>query len=139
MPEMKLPDATITFESILYAVALIVAVSGILVAVVKGWESWKKISVRDRVKSLERRMDRVEARLSLGDKRFELQSDDMGQTLNALQALLIHFISGNDHDRLRDQLNDLSGYMTERATRAIEYANEHEQLLQNLQNGGNQR
>ena len=134
MPEMKLPDATITFDSILYAVALIVAVSGVLVAIVKGWEAWKKISVRDRVKALERRMDKVEARLSLGDKRFELQSDDMGQTLNTLQALLIHFISGNDHDRLRDQLTDLSNYMTDRATRAIEYANEHEQL----QNGGNQ-
>ena len=133
MPEVKLPDAGITFDSILYAVALIVAASGVLVALVKGWEAWKKISVRDRVKSLEGRMAAVEARLSLGDKRFELQSDDMGQTLNTLQALLIHFISGNDHDRLRDQLTDLSNYMTNRATRALEYANEHE----HHQNGGN--
>lgn len=132
MPEMKLPDAAITFESVLYAIALVVTACGVLVAIVKGVEAWKKISVRDRVKALERRMDKVEARLSLGDKRFELQSDDMGQTLNALQALLIHFISGNDHDRLRDQLTDLSNYMTDRATRALEYANEHEQ-----QNGGN--
>ncbi len=134
MPEVKLPDAGITFDSVLYAVALIVAASGVLVALVKGWEAWKKISVRDRVKSLEGRMAAVEARLSLGDKRFELQSDDMGQTLNTLQALLIHFISGNDHDRLRDQLTDLSNYMTNRATRALEYANEHEQQ-QNRGNG----
>lgn len=133
MPEMKLPDAGITFESILYVVALLVAVSGILVAIVKGVEAWKKISVRDRVKALEGRMSKVEARLSLGDKRFELQSDDMGQTLNTLQALLIHFISGNDHDRLRDQLQDLTTYMSDRTTRAIEYANEHEQQM----NGGN--
>ena len=131
MPEVKLPDAGITFDSILYTVALIVAASGVLVAIVKGVEAWKKISVRDRVKALEGRMGKVEARLSLGDKRFQLQSDDMGQMLNTLQTLLIHFISGNDHDRLRDQLTDLSDYMSDRATRALEYGNEHDQ-----QNGG---
>ena len=134
MPEVKLPDAGLTFESILYAVALIVAVAGVLVALVKGWEAWKKISVRDRVKSLERRMNAVEARLQLGDKRFELQSDDMGQTLSTLQALLIHFISGNDHDRLRGQLTDLSNYMTTRATRAVEIANSIDNEHQ--ENGG---
>ena len=133
MPNVKLPDAGITFESVLYAVALIVAVAGVLVALVKGWEAWKKISVRDRVKSLERRMDKVESRLKLGDKRFELQSDDMGQTLNTLQALVIHFISGNDHDRLRGQLTELSNYMTQRATRSLEIANETDEH----QTGGN--
>ncbi len=132
MPEVKLPDIGITFDSILYTVALIVAVSGVLVVIVKGVEAWKKISVRDRVKALEGRMTKVEARLQLGDKRFELQSDDMGQTLNTLQVLLIHFISGNDHDRLRDQLQDLTTYMSDRTTRALEYANEHDN-----QNGGN--
>ena len=61
MPEVKLPDIGITFDSILYTVALIVAVSGVLVAIVKGVEAWKKISVRDRVKALEGRMTKVEA------------------------------------------------------------------------------
>ena len=135
MPEMKLPDVGISFESILYAVALIVAIAGVLVALVKGWEAWKKISVRDRVKDLEGRMDKVEARLSLGDKRFELQAEDMGQMLNTQQALLIHFISGNDHDRLRDELTNLSEYMSKRATRAMEYAAEHKQTEQ--KKGGN--
>ena len=74
----------------------------------------------------------MEARLRLGDKRFELQSDDMGHMLNTQMALMIHFISGNDHDRLRDQLTELSDYMSKRATRAAAYAAEHEQL----QNGG---
>lgn len=132
MPEVKLPDTAITFDSILKAVALIVAVAGILVALVKGLEAWKKISVRDRVRKLEERMSKVEARLKLGDKRFELQSDDMGVTLATFQALLIHFISGNDHDKLRDQLSELSAYMNERATRQQHYQMEHEQS----QNGG---
>lgn len=136
MPEVKLPDAGITFEGVVNVIALIVAVSGVLVAIVKGWEAWKKISVRDRVKNLEGRMGKVEARLSLGDKRFDMQSDDMGQTLETLQALIVHFISGNDHDRLREQLTSLNNYMTHRATRVAQYATEHAQVMAEQQNNG---
>jgi len=126
-----MPDVKITFDGILYAVALVVAVCGVLAALVKGWESYKKISVRDRVKNLEGRMTKVESRLQLGDKRFELQQDDMGHLLNTQMALLVHFVSGNDHDRLREQIDQLSDYMSQRATKAARYAQEHEQL-----NGG---
>ena len=128
MPEVKLPDAGITFESILYVVALLVCVAGVLVALVKGWEAYKKISVRDRVKDLEGRMGKVEARLRLGDKRFDLQSDDMGHLLNTQMALMLHFVSGNDHDKLREQINALSSYMSERATKAAAYAAEQAEI-----------
>lgn len=134
MPTIEGPKVSLSFDTVLLVLAVILAAIGVLVAIVKGWEAWKKISVRDRVTKLEGRMAKVEARLQLGDKRFQLQSDDMGQTLNTLQALLIHFISGNDHDRLREQLTDLGDYMTQRATRATEYAAEHEQQ----QNGGSE-
>ena len=141
MPDVKLPEAGITFDSILYIVALIVAVSGVLVALVKGWEAYKKISVRDkvsaldgRVTTLEGRMKKVEARLSLGDKRFELQNDDMGAMLATQKALLLHFITGNDHKKLQDELTSLDTYMNQRATRMMEYTTEHE----HLQNGGNE-
>lgn len=132
MPEVKLPEASFSWNSVIYVIAVLVAVSGVLVALVKGWEAYKKISVRDRVKSLERRLDKVEARLSLGDKRFDLQNDDMGHLLNTQMALMLHFVSGNDHDKLREQISALSQYMTERATKAAAYAAEHEQI----QNGG---
>jgi len=133
MSDVKLPDGVSAWEMIVFIVALIVAVSGFLVAVVKGWEAWKKISVRDRVKALEGRMDKVEARLSLGDKRFELQSDDLGHLLGTQLAVMIHLKSGNDHDKLDDQITALTAYMTQRATKAAAYAAEHNQL----QNGGN--
>ena len=133
MPEVKLPDAGISFDGILYAVALIVAVCGILAALVKGWESWKKISVRDRVTKLEGRMAKVEARLRLGDRRFELQADDMGHLLNTQMALMLHFVSGNDHDKLKEQISALSDYMAQRATKAAAYAAEHNQINE----GGN--
>lgn len=139
MPEVKLPEVGITFDSILYVVALIVAVAGVLVALVKGWEAYKKISVRDKVQAvdnrcaaLEGRMKRVEARLSLGDKRFDLQNDDMGHLLNTQMALMLHFVSGNDHDKLKEQISALSEYMTQRATKAAAYAAENEQI----RNGG---
>ena len=132
MSDVKLPDGVSAWQMIVFIVALIVAVSGFLVALVKGWEAWKKISVRDRVKALEGRMDKVEARLSLGDKRFELQSDDLGHLLNTQLAMLIHMKSGNDKEKLDKQIESLTLYMSQRATKAADYAAEHNQL----QNGG---
>ena len=139
MQEVKIPEAVLSWDAIIYVVAVIVAISGVLVALVKGWEAWKKISVRDKVKAIEERcaalegrMKKVEARLSLGDKRFDLQNDDMGHLLNTQMALMLHFVSGNDHDKLKEQISSLSEYMTQRATKAAAYAAEHEQI----QNGG---
>ena len=132
MPKVELQATGITFESVLYVIAFIVAAAGVLVALVKGWEAWKKISVRDRVTALEGRMEKVESRLSLGDKRFELQSDDLGHLLNTQLAVMIHLMSGNDHDKLNSQIESLTKYMSQRATKAAAYAAEHEAL----QNGG---
>ena len=132
MPEVKLPEAGITFDSILYVVALLVAVSGVLAALVKGWESYKKVSLRDKVKKLEGRMAKVEARLQLGDKRFDLQNDDMGHLLDIQMALMLHFVSGNDHDKLNAQIKTLGEYMTKRATKTAAYSAEQ----QTLTNGG---
>lgn len=134
MPDVKLPDAAFTWDTVIYIVAVLVAVSGVLVALVKGWEAWKKISVRDRVKDLEGRMSKVEARLRLGDKRFDLQNDDMGHLLQIQMTLMMHFVSGNDHDKLREQITALSEYMAQRATKAAAYAAEHERIT----NGGGQ-
>lgn len=135
MPDVKLPEAGITFDSVLYVVALLVAVAGVLVALVKGWEAYKKISLRDKVKAVEGRLAKVEARLQLGDKRFDLQNDDMGHLLNTQMALMLHFVSGNDHDKLNEQIKALSEYMTTRATKAAAYAAEHETIMNG--NGGN--
>ena len=134
MPDVKLPDTAFTWDTVIYVVAVLVAVSGVLVAMVKGWEAWKKISVRDRVKDLEGRMSKVEARLRLGDKRFDLQNDDMGHLLQIQMTLMMHFVSGNDHDKLREQITALSEYMAQRATKAAAYAAEHERIT----NGGGQ-
>ncbi|MBO5681284.1 MAG: hypothetical protein J6T99_00955 [Oscillospiraceae bacterium] len=120
MPDVKLPDAALSWESIVYVIALIVVVAGILAALVKGWEAWKKISVRDRVKRLEEDMEAVKHRLEVGNKRFKSQGEDMGQILQTLNALQVHFITGNDHERLRESNDQLVAYMNKRAQRDAE-------------------
>ena len=120
MPTIEGPKISLGFDTLLVTGAVILAFFAVLVAVVKGIEAWKKISVRDRVRNLEARMDAAEKRLKRGDRIFRQQSDDLGQVLITMQGLLLHFISGNDHDRLRETNDELSAYMAERATREME-------------------
>lgn len=126
MPQIEGPKVELTFSTLLTVVAVIVAVFGVIVAIVKGIEAWQKISLRGRVQDLEVRMGSVEDRLELGNKRFRNQSDDMGQILVTMQGLLMHFISGNDHEKLKETANELSAYMAKRTTREMEDNDEHE-------------
>ena len=120
MPEVKLPEATFSWDNILFAVALLVAACGVIVAIVKGIEAWKKISVRDRVKALEDEVAKINHRLEIGNKRFKAQGEDMGQILQTLSALQVHFITGNDHEKLRQSNDQLVAYMNRRAQRDAE-------------------
>ena len=124
MPTIEGPKVALSFDTLLLAGAVILAVCAVLVAVVKGVEAYKKISLRDRVKELERRMDSAERRLNKGDKIFRTQSDDLGQVLVTMQGLLMHFITGDDHERLRETNEELTAYMATRATREMEDNNE---------------
>ncbi len=120
MPQIEGPKIELTFETLLTVVAVILAVLAILVAVVKGVEAWKKITLRDRVRILEERVDKIDKRLEQGNRRFRAQSDDMGQMLVTMQGLLVHFITGNDHKKLIETNEKLSAYMAERTTRDME-------------------
>ena len=124
MPTIEGPKVSLGFDTLLMAGAVILAFFAVLVAIVKGIEAWKKISLRDRVKSLEDRMDAVEKRLKKGDRIFRMQSDDLGQVLITMQGLLVHFITGNDHDKLRETNEELTAYMAARATREMEETEE---------------
>ena len=117
MPSVEIPEASLSWNSILLAIAVLVAISGIAVAIYKGWEVYKKVSLRDRVKDLETRMGKVEERLQLGDTRFQNQSDDLGQVLITMHAIMMHMISGNDKDKLQETEKELTQYMAKRKTR----------------------
>ena len=120
MPVFEGVKQALTFENVLIAIAVIILGFGLIKAIVSGVEAWKKISLRDRVKALETKMEAVETRLDAGNRRFSHQSEDMGQILQTLSALQIHFITGNDHDKLRESNEQLVAYMNHRATRDAE-------------------
>lgn len=120
MPVFEGVKQALTFDSVMIAVAVVLVGFGLIKAIVSGVEAWKKISLRDRVKGLEDRMKKVEDRLDAGNRRFSHQSEDMGQILQTLNALQLHFISGNDHDKLRESNEKLVEYMNKRATRDAE-------------------
>lgn len=120
MPVFEGVKQALTFENVLIAIAVIILGFGMIKAIVSGVEAWKKISLRDRVKTLETKMEAVESRLDAGNRRFNHQSEDMGQILQTLSALQIHFITGNDHDKLRESNEQLVAYMNHRATRDAE-------------------
>jgi hypothetical protein len=120
MPSFEGVKQALSFDSILIAVAVVLLILGLIKAFVSGVEAWKKISLRDRVKKLEEDVTRINERLEVGNRRFKHQSEDMGQILQTLSALQVHFISGNDHDKLRQSNEELVAYMNERATRDAE-------------------
>ena len=120
MPSFEGVKQTLTFDSILIAIAVILVIFGVIKGIVSGVEAWKKISLRDRVKKLEDDMKKVNERLDAGNRRFTSQSEDMGQILQTLSALQLHFISGNDHEKLKESNEQLVEYMNKRATRDAE-------------------
>ena len=120
MPSFEGVKQALTFDSILIAVAVILLCFAVIKGIVSGVEAWKKISLRDRVKKLEEDMVKVNDRLDAGNRRFTSQSEDMGQILQTLSALQIHFISGNDHEKLKESNEELVAYMAKRTTRDAE-------------------
>lgn len=120
MPSFEGVKQALTFDSVLIAIAVILVMFGVIKGIVSGVEAWKKISLRDRVKKLEDEMVKVHERLDAGNRRFTSQSEDMGQILQTLSALQIHFISGNDHEKLKESNEELVAYMAKRTTRDAE-------------------
>ena len=119
MPSVEIPKAQLSWETVLLIVAGLVVVAEVISSLLKGWKAWREISVRDRVAKLEGRMGEVEERLKLGDKRFDKQSDDLGQVLDTMNALLLHMISGNDHDKLQQTQKELMRYITHRKNKEV--------------------
>jgi hypothetical protein len=120
MPSVESVNFPVTWEFILQVIALVLAIGAGVVTIVKALEAITKYSVRKKVKDLETRMDAVEERLILGDKRFEAQSDDLGQVLVSMHAIVMHMISGNDKDKLQATEKEMTEYMAKRKTKREE-------------------
>jgi hypothetical protein len=113
------------WNDILKALAVIIAACGVIAAIWKGVEAFKRLfrvderarqeSAQDAaIADLNARMTRCEERLTKGDEQFGASRADMTQMLNIMNALLMHFISGNDHEKLREVKASLDSYLTQR-------------------------
>lgn len=120
MPKIEGPTVTLNFETVLLVAAVIVAFFVLAATIRNGIEAIRGLSVRGRVKKLEDQMDKVNKRLEKGNRKFRAQSDDIGQLLVVNQSMLMHFITGNDHEKLRETNESLTAYMAARASREME-------------------
>jgi len=115
----------ITPQDVINALAVISIVMAFFVGVWKFVEAMQKLTKADQRKAAEaaqnaaiadlnKRMTQCEERLARGDARFDENRADMTQILNVMNAMLMHFISGNDHEKLRDVKKELDTYMAVR-------------------------
>lgn len=120
MPKIEGPTISLSFETVLLVAAVIILFFALASTIRNGIEAIKGMSVRGRVKNLETQMESVNKRLDKGTRKFKTQSDDIGQLLIVNQSMLMHFITGNDHEKLRETNESLTAYMAARATREME-------------------
>lgn len=113
------------WNDILKAVAVIASLCALLAALWKGVEALRKLlrteekaaaeaAQNAKISELEIRVTRCEERLERGDKQFSNSREDMTQVLTILSAMMMHFISGNDHKKLTEVKNELDQYMARR-------------------------
>jgi hypothetical protein len=113
------------WNDILKAAAVIIAACGVIAAIWKGVEAFKGLTRADEkakresaqnaaIADLNARVTRCEERLAKGDVQFGEQRADMTQVLTIMNAMLMHFISGNDHEKLREVKAGLDSYLTQR-------------------------
>jgi uncharacterized 2Fe-2S/4Fe-4S cluster protein (DUF4445 family) len=120
LPKIEGPTVALTFDGLLLVAAVIILVFVLASTIRSGIEAIRGMSVRGRVKNLEDQMETVNKRLDKGTRKFKAQSDDIGQLLIVNQSMLMHFITGNDHDKLRQTNESLVAYMAARASRERE-------------------
>ena len=120
MPEVKLSG-----ETILVIIAGIVIIAEIISAIAKGKQGWGEISGRNqraaematintRLDNLESDMQDCQRRLNEGDGNFRTVKNDLAQVMDVLDGLLMHFISGNDKEKLKSVKADLDHYKSRR-------------------------
>ena len=120
MPKIEGPTIALNFETVLLVAAVFIIFFVLASTIRNGIEAIRGMSVRGRVKNLEDQMETVDKRLDKGTRKFKAQSDDIGQLLIVNQSMLMHFITGNDHEKLRETNESLTAYMAARASREME-------------------
>lgn len=120
-----MPKVELSGETILMLVAAVVVIAEVVSAIAKGKKSFGELSGRDQrqaemaavkeeIRDLKTRVTDCENRLEQGDKKFDDTREDLKHVLDTLNALLLHFISGNDKENLKKVKEQMDSYLSGR-------------------------
>lgn len=120
-----MPDVKLDLQTVLLALAVVLLIANTITTLNKGKKDWSELSgadrrnqeiaaIKNRVTALETSMSAVEQRLTEGENNFEKIRKDTGQIMDVLDGLLLHFISGNDREKLKSVKQDLDHYKNTR-------------------------
>lgn len=120
-----MPDVKLSGETVLIIIAGIVIIAEVISAIAKGRDGWNSISGRNqrvaematmnnRITNLENDMEECQRRLEDGDGNFRAVRRDLAQVMDVLDGLLLHFISGNDKEKLKAVKQELDHYKSRR-------------------------
>lgn len=113
-------------------VYVLLGIAAIVTAFSKGIDAWnaltgkakreaEKSSIEARfdeqakeIKELREQLQQHQERLDRGDEQFNTIAADSEQTLQTLSTILMHMISGNDHERMKQTYSVLVKYLAKR-------------------------
>ena len=127
-----MPKVELSAETLLLALATLVLLAEGITALTKGRKSLRELSGREEIdlkisdlrqvltglrqelSVLQQEMESHRSRLNEGDHHFDRVANDTSQIMDVLDALLMHFISGNDVEKLRAVKAEMDKYKSQR-------------------------
>lgn len=120
-----MPGVQLDAQTILLVVAVVLLLAQTVTTLNKGKKDFRELTgadrrsteiaeIKKRLDTLESDMGKVEARLTQGESNFSMIRKDTGQIMDVLDGLLLHFISGNDREKLKSVKQELDHYKNTR-------------------------
>lgn len=122
---MTMPEVTLGLETILLALAVILLIANTISTLNKGRKDFRELTgtdrrnqeiteIKGRLSTCENDISGIKSRLDRGEENFGKISKDTEQIMNVLDGMLMHFISGNDREKLRSVKEELDHYKNAR-------------------------
>ena len=114
----------LTLTDLQTALIVILALFSAVTVIDKGIAACKNLfskggaGMEKRIKTIEDKQTRDFARINDMDRQLHRVDDDMEHILNAMNAILMHEITGNGVDRMRRAKDELDAYISKRGTNA---------------------
>ena len=120
-----MPEVTLGLDTILLALAVVLLIANMVSTLNKGRKDFRELTgadrrsaelteIKGRLTTCENDIRGITSRLDEGEKNFGKISKDTEQIMNVLDGMLMHFISGNDREKLRSVKEELDHYKNAR-------------------------